>query len=52
MSPSFANKPVDCDIEFNTDNLAGKTAIVTGGKAASHLRQETQCNKTLQELVG
>lgn len=34
MTPSFANKPVNCDIDFDPSNLAGKTAIVTGGLAA------------------
>jgi hypothetical protein len=24
-------KPVDCNVDFDTGNLAGKTAVVTGG---------------------
>lgn len=32
MSTSSANKPVDCDVDFDPGNLAGKTAIVTGGQ--------------------
>lgn len=34
MGLSFTNDPVDCCIDFDTSGLAGKTAIVTGGKSA------------------
>lgn len=40
MAPSFTNKLVDCEIEFDLSNLAGKTAIVTGGETASRAHYE------------
>ncbi|KAK3070656.1 hypothetical protein LTR53_010079 [Teratosphaeriaceae sp. CCFEE 6253] len=31
MVPSYTPSPIDCDVDFETGSLAGKTAIVTGG---------------------
>ena len=36
-------KPVDCDIDFDTKGLDGKTAVVTGGMLASC---STACSAT------
>jgi lysozyme family protein len=36
MASFSRSSPVNCDVEFNTENIENKTAIVTGGRYLSN----------------
>ncbi|KAK2123496.1 hypothetical protein NOF04DRAFT_1373076 [Fusarium oxysporum II5] len=52
MPPYHISLPVNCDIDFNKDPIAGKVAIVTGAKVIIGDKNAIAAGKLTSELTG